>query len=361
MVTRSIGQPVLSRLLASVAPAALLLAASAPLVAPHAASGQTYAQFAGKHKLPMVQRSVLPDAEGRLGGMALDPKSGRLFFAVPRTGAVHVLDQTGMKTAQRINDLGEPSSLVFVPDGRLLAVTSGDSTVRLLTLAEDGSAKEDKKIEVRGEADPIVYDADAKRLWVGHGHFLSFIDPATGTAGGELKLPHAARGLVQDRTSRRLFATIARTGEIVVIDRGEKDAAPKIEATWTLKGVTGIHGIDIDEVSGRLFVAAREPAALLVLDMKDGREIARVPITGDADDTWYDAPGKRIYVSCGGGGGKVEMILQENADTYKLEHSEPTAAGAAQSVLLREKRRLLVTAPRLADQPTFVYFFLIPP
>src|SRR5206468_9170720 len=44
----------------------------------------------------------------------------------------------------------------------------------------------------------------------------------------------------------------------------------------------------LDERSHRLFVGTRRPAMMLVLDTESGREVAAIPIGGDADDIFID-------------------------------------------------------------------------
>ena len=51
-----------------------------------------------------------------------------------------------------------------------------------------------------------------------------------------------------------------------------------------------------DEADHRLFVVTRTPAQLVVLDSESGSTIASVACVNDADDLYYDAGRKRIYV-----------------------------------------------------------------
>lgn len=57
----------------------------------------------------------------------------------------------------------------------------------------------------------------------------------------------------------------------------------------------------LDEKHRRLFVAARRPATLVVLDMDTGRQVATLPGAADSDDMWYDPTRRRIYVPGGEG------------------------------------------------------------
>lgn len=325
----------------------------------HAASafGQAFAQFPG-HKLPMVQRSVLKDVDGKLNHMAFDLKSGRLYVACKATSSVEALDARGMKTAQSVKDVPEPISLSFLQDSRRLVVGCGDGTVRVFKANDAGELTKERDVEFRGQVGTVRYDPKAKLVWVGFGKFISSFDPEIGKAGSEIELPGVGEAFVLEADGPRLFVNIAKTGKVCVVDR----ATGKLADTWSLKDTTGNNAMAIDEASSRLFIAARTPAVMIALDMKDGREVARVEIGADCDDLWYDAKAARVFASCGGGGGGVYLIQQKSADQYVFEHREATSSGASTSLLVSERRRLIIASPKIGpDGYTFLYIFVIPP
>lgn len=342
-------QGVWARSIRNMAISGIVLAASTGM-----SLGQSYMQF--KHPLPMIQRSVLVNVEGPMGKIAVDPRSGRMFFAARRAGSLEVLDRQGMKTVQSIKELNEPTGLWFLEDQRRLALTSGDGTLKIYSVSDEGELKEERSVQLEGEADGVRYDTEGKKLWIGHGKFVSSLDPATGTRGKKITVPGFPEGLAVDPKSNRLFVNIASTGQVLVIDRDKEE----IISTWDLKDAKGNFPMALDAEGGRLFVATRSPARLLVLDSKDGKEIARLDAANDADDLWWDAPSKRVFLSAGGDGGKAAMYLQESETKYVLDQQISTAAGTRTSVLVPSQRRFIATAPKLAESPTFVYIFIIP-
>lgn len=320
-----------------------------------AASAQSYAQF--NVPLPMITRGVIPLVQGKMGGIAVDLKSGRQYFAALRNGTLEVLDASGLKVVQTIRDLNEPTTPVFVQDPRMLLLTCGDGKLIVYGADAAGELKQDRVVELGGEARQVRFSEGEKRAWVTHARAVTAVDPVTGTKGKSIEFGASTEGIALEVAGNRAFVNIPSKGQVAVIDREKNE----VVATWDLKDVKGNYQLALDEVSKRLFVSCRNPAKLLVLDTTDGKEIARLPIGEDADSTWYDAPGKRIYVSCGGGAGEVTMILQESADKYKVEHNVQTNTGARTSVLVSQKRRFIVAAPSLGDSPTFVYIYIIPP
>src|SRR5690606_21769305 len=108
----------------------------------------------------------------------------------------------------------------------------------------------------------------------------------------------------------RAFVNIPSSGQIAVLDRSA-DGTLSAAATWTLKDIKGNYGLALDPASGHLFAACRNPAKLAVIDSSTGEQVAALDLAEEADDLWWDPVLKRIYVSCGGGGGSVDVFQQK--------------------------------------------------
>jgi hypothetical protein len=85
----------------------------------------------------------------------------------------------------------------------------------------------------------------------------------------------------------------------------------------------------LDESHRLLFVAARKPARLLVLDIDTGKEIASLPGAIDTDDMSYDSDRKRIYVTSGEG--FIFVYQQIDPARYERIAKIPTTIGARTS------------------------------
>lgn len=334
----------------------LVLAGLGPVgLSTSAAHGQAYSQF--NVKLPMVQRSVLPGIEGRLDHVGFDPVTGCTYYAALRAGSLEVMDPGAMKVLQSVKELSEPQGVLVLPEQRKLAVSCGDGTVQLFSIGQTGTLTKDRAVQFSGEADAIRYDEAAKRVYVVAGKSLHSFDPATGEKAAVVELPSVPEGFVLERGGQRIFVNLPKSGEVAVVDREKKS----IVATWTLKDVKGNYAMAYDPEAKRLFVAGRSPAKLVVLNTDDGKEITRLDLGEDCDDLWYDKAGERIYASCGGGSGEVTMIRRTAPDVYTVEHREKTTTGSRTSLLVPERRKLYVVAPKSGDTPTFVFIYLLPP
>jgi len=82
----------------------------------------------------------------------------------------------------------------------------------------------------------------------------------------------------------------------------------------------------LDEADHRLFVGTHEPARLAVFDTQSGKMLAALPSVQDADDLYYDAARKRIYVAAGEG--FIYVFQQKDPDHYHLLVKISSALGA---------------------------------
>ena len=71
----------------------------------------------------------------------------------------------------------------------------------------------------------------------------------------------------------------------------------------------------LDESDHRLFIASRAPARMAVFNTDSGKLVTALPCAQDADDLYYDAARKRIYVT--GGEGYISVFQQKDADDYE--------------------------------------------
>ncbi|MGH9345217.1 MAG: YncE family protein, partial [Terriglobia bacterium] len=156
-----------------------------------------------------------------------------------------------------------------------------------------------------------------------------------------IKLPGHPESFQLEESGPRIFVNIPSAGNIVdVVNRNER----KILATWTLGSGGENFPMALDETDHRLFITCRRPAEMLVLDTQSGKVIARVPCVGDADDMWYDAAHKHIYIS--GGGGFISVIEQEDVNHYQRIAQIKTVLGARTSFFVPQQGRLYLAVRR---------------
>jgi DNA-binding beta-propeller fold protein YncE len=98
---------------------------------------------------------------------------------------------------------------------------------------------------------------------------------------------------------------------------------------------------------------------MVVMDSRDGKEIASLPTVEGMDGVYFDARKKRVYVSGGRGFdvGSISVYEQTGASQYKSIGDIPTKAGAGTSFWSPELNRYYVAAPAHNGEQASVLVF----
>jgi DNA-binding beta-propeller fold protein YncE len=281
----------------------------------------------------------------------MDEQSQRLFAPAPRDGIVEIVDVRSGRLWHSLK-IPNPTAALYVPEFKQLYLTSGQSVY----IYDGKSFDTVGHLDLQTRLDQLRFDPPSRRLYVGcmgqdGGTAIAVIAIPEGKLQWKIALPDSPQGIAVERNGVHIFASLPDLNSIAVIDRRQR----KVIANWTLGDAHANFPISLDQSGHRLFVACRSPAEMLVLDSRTGRPIARVPCVGDADDMWYDASGKCIYIT--GGEGFVSIIQQQTADRYRLLQQVATAPGAATSVLSRKLNSLFVSVPRRENQPSEILVY----
>jgi hypothetical protein len=198
-------------------------------------------------------------------------------------------------------------------------------------------------VDLQDDADNVRYDSATKQIYVGFGaEGIGIIDPAAGRQIGSIKLSDHPEAFELER--QRIFVNLPTARHVAVIDR-EKGA---VIASWKTDGASGNFPMVLDEVNQRLFVGCRIPSKLVVLDTKSGKAVAKIDISGDPDDLFYDGKRHRIYAICGAG--EIDVIEQADANSYKVSAKIETANGARTGLFVPERDILYVAVPHSGSQ-----------
>src|ERR1700730_157694 len=245
--------------------------------------------FAGAQEAPsndefaplvLVRIIPMPDVEGRFDHMAVDNRSGRLFAAVYGNDTVQVLDVQRGKRIHVLTDPGfsKPQMVAYIPESnRIVVANEGDGSCRIF---DADSYKPIDNVKYSEDADQLRYDPVSKRIFVGYGDeaegAIGMFDATTNKRVGDFVVGAHPESFQLEEKGPKIFVNLASTNQIAVIDRNTK----KVDK-WKLEGAGTNFPMALDEVHRRLFVAARRPARLLVLDMDTGNEIASLPAAID--------------------------------------------------------------------------------
>ena len=287
--------------------------------------------------LGLVQTIPLPDVRGRIDHMDIDLDGERLFVAALGNDSLEVIDLRAGKRSMRVEHLAEPQGVVYVPEAKRLFVANGRSgRIDVFAGPDLASAGHADGLD---DADNLRYDARSGHVYSGYASAIAVIDVTTAKRLGNIKLAGHPESFQLEGSGPRMFVNVPSAGQIAVVDRD----AGTVGATWALAGAKANFPLALDEAERRLFVATRRPAALLVYDIDNGRQIASVPIGGDADDLFYDAKRKRVYAICGQG--VIDVVQQRDADHYLPAARVTTAPGARTGLFAASRDTLYVAVP----------------
>jgi len=310
--------------------------------APYGCGAQAYRTST----LRQVQAIRLPGVEGRIDHLAVDLADKRLFVAALENNTLEVMDLKSGNRIDQITGLEEPQGVAYVPEANKLLVTNGGGSTAAIYDAR--SLERLLQVNLGPDPDNVRYDPTTDRAYVGYGEgsgaALAVLDLKTGTKAADIKLSGHPESFQLEKNGNRIFVNVPDSGRVEVVDRREGS----LVATWPIQDASENFPMTLDEADHRLFVGTRSPPKLLVLDTDAGKTVASLDCPGDADDIFYDAKTKRVYVS--GGAGSIGVFEQKDADHYEPLGEVSTAEGARTSLFVPETRRLYLAAPNYGAQ-----------
>jgi DNA-binding beta-propeller fold protein YncE len=305
--------------------------------------GCIIAAHADEKTLKIKQTIPLPGVEGRIDHFALDPSGERLFVCALGNNTVEVLDLRKGERIRSITGLGAPQGIVYVPElNRLFVANDKDGIFKIY----DGkSFQQISELNFKDDADNVRYDDVTKKIYVGFGSGgIGIIDAADGKQVASIKLAAHPEAFELEKQGKRIFVNVPTARQIAVVDRDKGE----VIATWKTDLAFGNFPIALNETDHRLFVGCRLPSKLVVLDTESGKVIAKIDISGDSDDLFYDSKRHRIYAICGAG--KIDIIKQADTNTYKALAKIDTADGARTGLFVPERDSLFVAVPHRGSQ-----------
>lgn len=320
-----------------------LLALAAVYRVVSAATARPLAEQEGNQALVQVATIPLDGVEGRIDHFGVDLKGQRLFVSALGNNTVEVLDLRANQRIHTISGLREPQGVLFVPEfNKVFVANARGGTV---VVFDGANLKPEGEVHYSDDADNVRYDPQARRVYVGYGDgALGAIDAAAGQRLADVKLEAHPESFQLETSGPRIFVNVPDAGQIAVIDRAKQ----AVVARWPVKRGRANFPMALDEADHRLFVTCRRPPELMVLDTASGKTLVTLPVVGDADDTFYDAARRRIYVS--GGEGAISVVQQQDTDHYRAIGRVSTAVGARTSRFVPGLSRLYVAVPHRGSQ-----------
>jgi hypothetical protein len=113
-----------------------------------------------------------------------------------------------------------------------------------------------------------------------------------------------------------------------------------------------------DEPDHRLFVVARDPGKVIVLDSDSGKIPNALPCVGDTDDAVFDPGPKRLYVA---GLPSLNVFELRGPNRFRQIGQVPTSFHAITGVLVPQLNRYYVAVNHHGDPPAQVQIYEVVP
>jgi len=298
------------------------------------------AQFA---PLKLKQTIPLPGVEGRIDHFTADPSGQRLFVCALGNNSLEVIDLRNGERVHSITGLGAPQGVGYAPEVNRLFVANDKGGI--CKIYDGKSFQTIGELNLEDDADNVRYDEAKKNFYVGFGSGgIAVVNAADGKQVGSIKVGAHPEAFQLEKNGNRIFVNVPNSRHVAVIDRDKG----KVVATWKTDLAFANFPMALDEANHRLFVGCRVPSRLIVLNTDSGDVVAKVDISGDADDVFYDSKRNRIYAICGAG--KIDIIEQADPNSYKALTKVDTANGARTGFFFPKGDTLFVALPHRGSQ-----------
>ncbi len=294
-------------------------------------------------ELQLKQTIPLPGVEGRIDHLDFDAANERLFVCALGNNTAEVLDLRKSERVHTITGLGSPQGLVYIPELNRLFIANDKGGI--LKIYDAKSFQSVGELNFKDDADNVRYDDASKRIYIGFGSGgIAIVNAPEGKQIGSIELSAHPEAFELEKNGKRIFVNVPNSRQVAVIDRDKGE----VVATWKTDLAFGNFPMAFDEANHRLFIGCRMPSKLVVLDADSGDIVAKIDISGDPDDVFYDSKRHRIYAICGAG--KIDIIEQTDPSNYKAVTKIDTADGARTGLFVPERDTLFVAVPHRGSQ-----------
>jgi DNA-binding beta-propeller fold protein YncE len=302
--------------------------------------------------LRLKQTVCLSGVEGRIDHFTFDLVGERLFVCALGNNTVEVLDLRKGDRIHSITGLGAPQGIAYIPELDRIFVANDKGGI--CKVYDGKSFQVVGELNFQNDADNVRYDEATKRVYVGFGNGgIAVVNAPDLKQIGSIKLSAHPEAFQLEKNGSRIFVNVPNSRHVEVIDRDKRE----VVARWKTDLAFGNFPMALDESNHRLFVGCRLPSRLVVLNTDSGDVVAKINISGDPDDVFYDSKRHRVYAICGAG--KINVIDQIDPNTYRVSTTIGTADGARTGIFVSELDVLFVAVPHRGSQQAEVRCYQI--
>lgn len=260
-----------------------------------------------------------PHSSGGFDHGDVHAATGRVFVAHTANDSVEVIDGGRLTHLATIPGCEEASGVLCAQEEGLViaAARSGGKVIVIDALTE----KVVSEMHAGSKPNGLAWDVRRKSLLVAdvgddsvRVFGLSSEEPLS-----TISLPGRPGWSVYDSRLDLFLVNVREPSGVFTI------SAESMRGHFMPISVAGAHGLDIEKETDHAFVAC-DAKAVVVLDIRTGKEIVSVPIAGKPDVVWYNPQRKKLYCAIGRPGvvdviDTLEFVVRQQIKTEEGAHT----------------------------------------
>ncbi|MHB8565576.1 MAG: YncE family protein [Nitrososphaerales archaeon] len=303
----------------------------------------------GNYTITLSDSIVMPNVGERFDHMSMNLQSQLVYVVARGNNSVYVVSLVTEGVTHVITGLNEPQGVIYASN-KIFVSNGGDGSVYVYDAANYSLID---KLSFSSDADNMRYYAGF--LYVGYGEEnqsgIAIVNTSSDAIVGLIHLEGHPESFALEQNSTKMYVNVPTTSSIVVVDRTNRS----VVATWQTGSNIENFPMALDEKDHRLFVGFWYPTDFAVYNTETGKVVANLNMSSDADDIYYDPLSGLILASCGQG--FVDVIRQQNVDSYQYVSSIPTTPIARTSLFVPQLEKLFVAAPQNGDHSAQLLIF----
>jgi DNA-binding beta-propeller fold protein YncE len=266
-----------------------------------------------------IANRIHVEGEGGWDLLAVDDSTGRLFLS--HGTVVDVVDTKTGRLIRAISDMKGVHGIALARDLNEGFITCGrDSSIAIFDL---DSLRVVTRLAATGKnPDAILYEPSSHRVFAFNGGSANatVIDARTNKVVGTVTLDGKPELPATDGKGT-IFVNLEDKNMVDVIDAN----GLRVRNKWPIAPGEGPTGLAIDVASHRLFIGCNNKM-MVIMEAKNGKILANLPIGERVDGVGFDPTIKRAYSS--NGDGTLTVVEEVGKDSFKVLESVVTQKGA---------------------------------
>ena len=253
----------------------------------------------------------------RIDYESFDPQRHLLFVAHLGDSAIIVFDTRAQRVVSRIVNVSEAHGVLSIPElGKAYASATGSNEVVAI---DETTLQITARIPGGTYPDGMAYAPEAHKLYVSDefGKTVTVIDVETNTRLMTIPMGGEVGNTQYDAASKHVFSNVQTRRQLIEIDPATDRIVDRID----LPGADENHGLLIDAVNRRAFIACEGNDKLLALDLASKKVISSFDVGHAPDVLALDFGLHRLYVA--GEAGIVSVFDVQSGNVAKIAEGSP--------------------------------------